>query len=92
MRTYGGVEVQLHRSWPRHYIEVSDQLHILAALPLRKVPSKQLLHINQTTRRHKVAGSSETSVVAYQIKQPQEAAVSSEMLVPAYQTRWRHIS
>jgi hypothetical protein len=36
MKTYGGVEVQLHISWPRHYIEVSGQLHAPATLPLGK--------------------------------------------------------
>jgi hypothetical protein len=27
MKTYGGVEVQLHHFWPRHQMEVSGQLH-----------------------------------------------------------------
>jgi hypothetical protein len=32
MNTYGGVEVWRHHSWPRHEMEVSGQLHALAAL------------------------------------------------------------
>jgi hypothetical protein len=31
MKTYGGVEVQLHHSWAQHLIDVSGQLHGLAA-------------------------------------------------------------
>jgi hypothetical protein len=27
MKMYGEVEVQLHDSWPRHWMEVSGQLH-----------------------------------------------------------------
>jgi hypothetical protein len=33
MKTYEGVEVQLHLSWPRHSMEVSGQLHTLSSLP-----------------------------------------------------------
>jgi hypothetical protein len=32
MKAYGEVEVQLHHFWPRHYMEVSGQLHAPAAL------------------------------------------------------------
>jgi hypothetical protein len=32
MKIYGGVEVQLNLSWPRHQMEVSGQLHAPAAL------------------------------------------------------------
>jgi hypothetical protein len=32
MKTYGGVEVQLHHSWPEHEMEVSGQLHLPATL------------------------------------------------------------
>jgi hypothetical protein len=42
MKTYGGVEVQLHHSWPRHYMDVSGQLHTAAALP----PGKELPDIH----------------------------------------------
>jgi hypothetical protein len=42
MKTYGGVEVELHVSWPRHYMEVSDQLHASAALPTWKSPRYSL--------------------------------------------------
>jgi hypothetical protein len=34
MKTCGGVEIQLHHSSPRHYIEVSHQLHAHVALPI----------------------------------------------------------
>jgi hypothetical protein len=33
MKMYGGVTVQLHRSWPRYCLEVSADLHTPAALP-----------------------------------------------------------
>jgi hypothetical protein len=33
MKVYGGVKVQLHHSWLRHYMEVSSRLHVLVALP-----------------------------------------------------------
>jgi hypothetical protein len=46
MTTYGGVEVQLHLSWPRHYMAVSGQLHDFAALPPEKEPP---LHIGHET-------------------------------------------
>jgi hypothetical protein len=36
--TYRGVEVLLHHSSPRHYIEMSGQLHALAALPPERTP------------------------------------------------------
>jgi hypothetical protein len=39
LKTYEGVEVQLHNSWPRQEMEVSGQLHALAALS----PGKLLL-------------------------------------------------
>jgi hypothetical protein len=32
MKTQGGIELQLHHSWSRHWIEVSGQLHNPAAL------------------------------------------------------------
>jgi hypothetical protein len=32
MKTHRGVKVQVHHSWPRHYMEVSGQLHVPAAL------------------------------------------------------------
>jgi hypothetical protein len=38
MKTYGGVKVQLHHSWPQHQMEVSGQPHAPAALP----PGKEL--------------------------------------------------
>jgi hypothetical protein len=38
-RRMGGVELQLHHYWPRYYMEVSGQLHVLAALPRGKCPS-----------------------------------------------------
>jgi hypothetical protein len=31
MKTYGGVDAQLHHSRPRHWMEVSDQLRALVA-------------------------------------------------------------
>jgi hypothetical protein len=37
-KTYRGVEVQLHHSWPRHKMEVSGQLHAPTALPPSKSP------------------------------------------------------
>jgi hypothetical protein len=33
MKTYGGVEVWIHLSSPRYYMEVIGQLHATAALP-----------------------------------------------------------
>jgi hypothetical protein len=39
MKIYGVVEVQLHYSWPRRYMEVNVQLHALAALPPGKGPT-----------------------------------------------------
>jgi hypothetical protein len=38
MKTYGLVEVQLHNSWPRHWMEVTGQLYAPAALLTRKEP------------------------------------------------------
>jgi hypothetical protein len=32
------MEVQLHHSWPRHYMEVSSQLHASDAFPPGKEP------------------------------------------------------
>jgi hypothetical protein len=37
-RRIGGVEISSTLSWPRHYLEVSGQLHALAALPQGKNP------------------------------------------------------
>jgi hypothetical protein len=43
MKAYWGVEVYLQVVlWPRHYIEVSGQLHVPAALPQGKSPCYQL--------------------------------------------------
>jgi hypothetical protein len=39
MKTYGGMEVQLHHSWLRYYMEVSSHLHASDALPPGKEPS-----------------------------------------------------
>jgi hypothetical protein len=39
MKTYRGVKVYLHHSWPWHWMEVSNQLHEAAALPPEKEPS-----------------------------------------------------
>jgi hypothetical protein len=36
MKIYGLMEVYLHNSWPRHYMEVSGQFHAPAALPTGK--------------------------------------------------------
>jgi hypothetical protein len=36
MKTYGEVGVQLHHSWPRHWMEMSGQLYAPAASPPRK--------------------------------------------------------
>jgi hypothetical protein len=36
MKTYWGVEVHLHLSWPRHYTKVNGQLHAPATLPRGK--------------------------------------------------------
>jgi hypothetical protein len=33
MKTYEGMEVKLHDSWPRYWMEVSDHLHVPAVLP-----------------------------------------------------------
>jgi hypothetical protein len=38
MKTYGGVEVQLHHSRPRHQMNVSGQFHAPAALHPRERP------------------------------------------------------
>jgi hypothetical protein len=38
MKTCGGVKVWLQHSWPRHYMEVSGQLHSSAALLPGKEP------------------------------------------------------
>jgi hypothetical protein len=38
MKTYGGVEVNLYRFWPRHWMEVSGQLHAPAFLPQERAP------------------------------------------------------
>jgi hypothetical protein len=38
MKTCEGVELHLHHSWRRHYMEVSGQLHTLAALATVKQP------------------------------------------------------
>jgi hypothetical protein len=38
MKTYGGVEVQIHYFWPGHWLEVCGQLHAPAALPPGKEP------------------------------------------------------
>jgi hypothetical protein len=38
MKMYNGLEVQLHHSCPQYWMEVSSQLHTLAALPLGKEP------------------------------------------------------
>jgi hypothetical protein len=38
-----GMEVQFHRSWSRHFMGVSGQLHIYAALPLQKGPKYPLV-------------------------------------------------
>jgi hypothetical protein len=42
MKTYGGVEVQLHYPWPLHYLQVSGQLHAPAALLPGKIPQYPL--------------------------------------------------
>jgi hypothetical protein len=43
MKTYRGMEVKLHYSWPWHYMEMSShQLHASFALPRRKSPRYQL--------------------------------------------------
>jgi hypothetical protein len=34
IKTYGGVEVRLHHSWPHHWMEVSGQLQATLASPL----------------------------------------------------------
>jgi hypothetical protein len=39
MKTYGGVEIKLQNSWPRHLIEVKGQLHVPAALRRGKKPT-----------------------------------------------------
>jgi hypothetical protein len=33
MKTYGGMDVWVMFSWPRHYLEVSCQIHVPTALP-----------------------------------------------------------
>jgi hypothetical protein len=38
MKTYGGLVYRSKHFWPRHYLEVSGQLHAPAALP----PEKEL--------------------------------------------------
>jgi hypothetical protein len=38
MKTYGGMEVYLHLSWSRYWMEVIGQLHALSALPSGKGP------------------------------------------------------
>jgi hypothetical protein len=38
MQTYGGVEVYLYHSRPRHWMDVNGQLHALAILPPGKEP------------------------------------------------------
>jgi hypothetical protein len=38
MQTYREMDVQLHHSWPRHYMHVSGQLHVPAPLPPGKEP------------------------------------------------------
>jgi hypothetical protein len=35
MKKYGGLEVQLHHSWPRYQMEVSEQFHAPAAVIFR---------------------------------------------------------
>jgi hypothetical protein len=42
MKTYGRVEVYLHHSLPRHYMEVSGQLHTPVALPSGESPRYSL--------------------------------------------------
>jgi hypothetical protein len=37
MKIYGGVEVRLHHLLPQHWMEVSGQLHVSAALPSGKL-------------------------------------------------------
>jgi hypothetical protein len=39
MKNYGVVDVYTHVSWPRHYLEVSGQLHATATL----LPGKKTL-------------------------------------------------
>jgi hypothetical protein len=36
MNVYGEMEVSLQYSWPRHWLEISGQLHAPAALPSAK--------------------------------------------------------
>jgi hypothetical protein len=38
MKTYGGVDVNYHHSWHRHYMEVSNQVHATATLPRVNCP------------------------------------------------------
>jgi hypothetical protein len=38
MKAYWGVEVRYTHSWPRHWMEVSCQLHTMATLPPGKKP------------------------------------------------------
>jgi hypothetical protein len=42
MKAYGRVDVYIHFSWPRHYLEVSGQFHAMAALLQGESPRYQL--------------------------------------------------
>jgi hypothetical protein len=41
MKTYWGVEVYLHHSWARNYMEVIGQFYVLDILPPGNLPTLQ---------------------------------------------------
>jgi hypothetical protein len=51
MMAYGGLEVQLHQSWLRHWTEVSSELHKPAASHLGKPLSNRLCEIQSRSGR-----------------------------------------